>query len=150
MDRLAACDLLIFQFPLWWLGLPAILKGWIDRVFAVGRAYGDGRSFDSGMLKGKRAMCSVTTGGPPGAFSDRGVYAEIGEILFPVHRGVFGFVGMTVIEPFVVYGAARLTDDERRAALDRYERRLLDLDAAPILPVSQPAHVDVGARKARS
>src|SRR5690242_12436488 len=32
MDKLAWCDLLIFQFPLWWLGPPAILKGWIDRV----------------------------------------------------------------------------------------------------------------------
>ena len=37
MDKLDWCDALIFQFPLWWLGLPAILKGWVDRVFAVGR-----------------------------------------------------------------------------------------------------------------
>jgi len=36
MDKLAWCDTLIFQFPIWWLGLPAILKGWVDRVFAVG------------------------------------------------------------------------------------------------------------------
>ncbi|HXJ42731.1 MAG TPA: NAD(P)H-dependent oxidoreductase, partial [Bryobacteraceae bacterium] len=40
MDKLDWCDTLIFQFPIWWLGMPAILKGWIDRVFAVGRAYG--------------------------------------------------------------------------------------------------------------
>ncbi len=26
-EKLLACDLLIFQFPLWWFGLPAILKG---------------------------------------------------------------------------------------------------------------------------
>ena len=36
MARFARCDLLIFHFPIWWLGLPAILKGWVDRVFAVG------------------------------------------------------------------------------------------------------------------
>src|SRR5262245_58457416 len=43
MDKLVWCDVLILQFPLWWLGLPAILKGWVDRVFAVGRAYGVGK-----------------------------------------------------------------------------------------------------------
>ena len=31
---------MIWQFPLWWFGLPAILKGWVDRVFAMGWAYG--------------------------------------------------------------------------------------------------------------
>ena len=43
MDKLLWCDVLIFQFPIWWLGLPAILKGWVDRVFAVDHAYGGGR-----------------------------------------------------------------------------------------------------------
>src|SRR4051812_25824063 len=56
MDKLAWCDLLIFQFPLWWLGPPAILKGWIDRVFAVGRSYGGGRWFDTGLHRGKQAL----------------------------------------------------------------------------------------------
>jgi len=32
MDKLFRCDVLILQFPLWWFGLPAILKGWIDRA----------------------------------------------------------------------------------------------------------------------
>ncbi|MED5357468.1 MAG: NAD(P)H-dependent oxidoreductase [Pseudomonadota bacterium] len=35
--------MLIFQFPLWWFGLPAILKGWVDRIFAMDRLYGGGR-----------------------------------------------------------------------------------------------------------
>ncbi len=148
MDRLAACDLLIFQFPMWWLGLPAILKGWVDRVFAVGRAYGGGRQFDRGMLSDKRAMCSVTSGGPLGSFSKGGVYADIEEVLFPVHRGIFGFVGMTVLEPFVVYGPGRMTDEARRTALDRYERRLLTLDEARVLPMPVMAHHEGGEPKA--
>ena len=32
-------DLLVLQFPLWWYGVPAILKGWVDRVFESGFAY---------------------------------------------------------------------------------------------------------------
>ena len=63
MDKLAACDLLILLFPIWWLGLPAILKGWVDRVFAVGVAYGGGRCFGSGVMRASaRCACS-----PPGA-----------------------------------------------------------------------------------
>src|SRR5215813_9590092 len=66
MDKLFWCDALILQFPLWWFGLPAILKGWIDRVFASGgRIYGGGKWYDRGVFTGKRAMCALTIGGPP-------------------------------------------------------------------------------------
>ena len=133
MDKVAWCDILIFQFPIWWLGLPAILKGWVDRVFAVGRAYGGGRWFDGGVFAGKRAMCALTVGGLEPVYSKVGVYAPIEQILFPVHRGIFGFTGFSVIEPFVVYGPNRITEEERRSYLDRYRRRVLSLDTAPIL-----------------
>jgi len=69
MDKLDGCDVLIFQFPLWWLGLPAILKGWVDKVLAVGRAYGGGRYFDQGLFAGKRALCALTVGGPEPVYS---------------------------------------------------------------------------------
>jgi NAD(P)H dehydrogenase (quinone) len=88
MDKLTWCDALMLQFPLWWLGPPAILKGWVDRVFAVGRAYGGGRSFERGMFSGKRAMCSVTVGGPASAYSEGGVYGPISDVLYPIQRGI--------------------------------------------------------------
>jgi NAD(P)H dehydrogenase (quinone) len=50
------CDLMIWQFPLWWLGLPAALKGWVDRVFAMGRTYGGSRIYQLGVFRGKRAL----------------------------------------------------------------------------------------------
>ena len=31
LEKLDWCDGMIFQFPIWWIGLPAILKGWVDR-----------------------------------------------------------------------------------------------------------------------
>lgn len=77
MDKLFWCDALILQFPLWWFGLPAILKGWVDRVFASGRRiYGGGKWYDRGVFAGKRAMCSVTIGGPPPIYSDRGEWPD--------------------------------------------------------------------------
>ena len=54
IDKLMWCDALILQFPLWWFGLPAILKGWVDRVFAMGVIYGSGRFYDRGVLRGRR------------------------------------------------------------------------------------------------
>ena len=133
MDKLAWCDVLIFQFPLWWLGLPATLKGWVDRVFAVGRAYGGGRWFEGGMFAGKRAMCALTVGGTAESYSPRGHYGAIEPILYPIHRGIFGFTGFTVIEPFVVYAPSRLGEAERAAELQRYRARLLTLDRAPVI-----------------
>jgi NAD(P)H dehydrogenase (quinone) len=55
-------DLLILQFPIWWFGMPAILKGWADWVLARGFAYVAGRKYDTGMFRGKTAMVAATTG----------------------------------------------------------------------------------------
>ena len=55
-------DLVIFQFPVWWFSMPAILKGWVDRVFSRGFAYSSGHKYGSGLLKGKKAMLCLTTG----------------------------------------------------------------------------------------
>ena len=45
-DKLLWADTLILQFPLWWFSMPAILKGWVDRVYAYGFAYGVGEHSD--------------------------------------------------------------------------------------------------------
>src|SRR5271169_6797345 len=38
-ERLRKADALVLVFPTWWFGLPAILKGWFDRVWAPGVAF---------------------------------------------------------------------------------------------------------------
>ena len=48
-----------------------MLKGWVDRVFAMRRIYGGGRYYDRGILAGRRVMCSLTTGGAVPAYSFR-------------------------------------------------------------------------------
>src|SRR5208282_3268209 len=53
MEKLFWCDVLVLQFPLWWFGMPAILKGWVDRVFAMGRIYGRGEWYETGKFRGK-------------------------------------------------------------------------------------------------
>ena len=128
IEKLEACDLLIFQYPLWWFGMPAILKGWVDRVLAMGRLYGGGRWYDNGALEGKRAMVAMTTGGPESMYvalpGYEGLNPPLETILTPVHHGVFWFTGMYVLEPFVAWSPAHLDDSERAALLDDYAAHL--------------------------
>lgn len=131
MEKLFWCDVLIFQFPLWWFGLPAILKGWVDRVFAMRRIYGGGVYYDHGVFRGKRAMCSVTIGGRAPMYSEYGLNGPISTILFPIHHGILYFTGFSVLEPFLVHATARLSQEERAAHLVRYEHRVLELETAP-------------------
>jgi NAD(P)H dehydrogenase (quinone) len=131
IDKLIRCDTLILQFPIWWMGMPAILKGWIDRVFTLGNTYGGGRAFDTGKLAGRRAMCSVTVGSLAPIYSERGIYGDISLTMYPIHHGTLGFTGLTVVEPFVVYGPARVTAEERLVYLSRYRERILQMRQAP-------------------
>ena len=131
-DKLFRCDALIMQFPLWWFGLPAILKGWVDRVFASGgRVYGGGKWYDRGVFAGKRAMCAVTIGGPPPMYSEHGLNGPIASILFPINHGILYFTGFTVVEPFLVHAPARISAEQREAHLDRYRQRVLGLFSSP-------------------
>jgi len=137
LDRLEACDLLIFQFPIWWFGLPAILKGWVDRVFVMGRIYGGGRVYDTGRFRGRRAMLSLTTGAPDDAWIDGGRHGDMLGVLRPIHRGIFQFVGFDVLAPQVSCAVARVGDNERAAMLDDWRRRVAGL--------AEEAPIDVGS-----
>lgn len=124
LRKLEWCDLMIWQFPLWWFGLPATLKGWVDRVFAMGRTYGGGHIYETGVFRGKRALLSLTTGGPQDAYLKDGFNGDINAILRPIHRGMLQFVGFDVLTPQIVYGPVRMNDVERRRELDRFGKRL--------------------------
>ncbi len=123
-EKLLRADLLIFQFPLWWFGLPAIMKGWVDRVFAAGLTYGGGRWYSNGVFKGKRAMVSLTTGGGPTIYSPTGLNGEMDSLLFPIQHGMFYFLGFDVLPPFVAWSVARSSQEQREEYLREYAERL--------------------------
>jgi NAD(P)H dehydrogenase (quinone) len=143
LAKLDWCDTLILQFPLWWFGLPAMLKGWIDRVFVSGgRVYGGGKWYDNGVFAGKRAMCALTIGGPASMYSEHGLSGPIGSILYPVNHGMLYFTGFTVVEPFLVHAPVRISAEDRAAHLARYRARVLDLPAAPVINYPKLADYD--------
>lgn len=133
-DKLYWCDLVIFQFPLWWFGIPAILKGWYDRVLAFGWAYHRRERFDSGRLRGRRAMLSITTGGPEQRFATGTMFAPLDQLLFPVSVGTLQYVGLQMMEPNVAWAVPRVDDAQRHAFLDAYRERLLKIEHETPMP----------------
>lgn len=133
MQKLERADLVIFQFPIWWFGMPAMLKGWADRVFARGFAYVGGRKYDSGMFKGKTAMVVATTGTSADTYCPDGIDGDILTVLWPLHNGLLRYSGFDVLPPFIAYMPGRVGDDGRQAYLNDYKKRLGVLDTTPHL-----------------
>jgi len=124
------CDLLILQYPMYWFSLPAILKGWVDRVMTTGFVYGVGMRNETGGLAGRRAMLSLTTGAPESRFMADGLNGDIELNLFPIQHGILRFVGFDVLPPFIAWSVGRVDEARRRAYLEQYRQRLLTLDRA--------------------
>lgn len=133
-EKLKWADLVVFQFPIWWFSVPAILKGWFDRVLAAGVAWNFGMIYDKGLFRGKKAMLAVTTGGPKDLYSKDGAHAAgIVEMLHPILHGTLFFCGMDVLPPFVAYGVFQAGEEGRKRYLEEYKNRLLELDRTTLL-----------------
>jgi NAD(P)H dehydrogenase (quinone) len=101
--NLERADLVILQFPLWWHSPPAILKGWMDRVFVSGGLYTSQMRYDTGYFRGRRALVSVTTGAPRAAFGPGCRGGDFETMLWPVHYSMH-YMGFSVLPPFISHG----------------------------------------------
>lgn len=126
--KVAEADLVIFHFPVWWFSMPAILKGWFDRVFSRGFAYSKGRKYGTGHFQGKRAMLSLTTGTASTLYEPNGIDGDILHVLWPIHNGILAYTGFTVLPPTVAWAPGQVTSEERQRYLDDYTERLGRLD----------------------
>ncbi len=127
-DKLLAADFLLLQFPLWWFSMPAILKGWIDRVFLFGGAYDFGRTWDKGVFKGKRAMLSLTASAPEAAFYPDGRNGDMERVLWPIHAGVLALCGYSVLPPFIAHGIPFIGREAMEGELERFRRRMQQVE----------------------
>ncbi|MDE2791103.1 MAG: NAD(P)H-dependent oxidoreductase [Paracoccaceae bacterium] len=134
--RLKRADLVLFQFPIWWHGQPAILKGWFDRVFVNGSLYTSAMRYDRGYFRCRRAVCSVTTGAPEFAFGPGSRGGDIERILWSTHYSLH-YMGFDVLPPFVAFGIqghgyTYLDDEENDRHLnvirETWKERLKTLD----------------------
>ncbi|KAM9308282.1 ribosyldihydronicotinamide dehydrogenase [quinone] [Gastrophryne carolinensis] len=131
--KVMEADLIIFQFPLYWFSFPAIMKGWIDRVFVQGFAFDFPDCYDSGLLKGKTALLSFTTGGTEKMFSKEGLSGDIRYLLWPIQHGILHFCGFQVLTPQISYAPEYATEVKRKEMLINWAQRLENIwDELPI------------------
>jgi len=141
-DKLRWADTVILQFPLWWFSMPAILKGWVDRVYAYGFAYGVGEHSDrhwgdrygEGAMAGKRAMLVVTTGGWESHYAARGINGPIDDLLFPIQHGILFYPGFDVLPPHVIYRSSKIGEQNVAEVLEGLGRRLDGLASDAVIP----------------
>ncbi len=126
VDDLRWCDTLVLVYPTWWAGQPAMLKGWVDRVWACEVAWTlePGRSVLTPGLRNVRRLVAVTTHG-----SSKLINAIEGEggkrTLTRSMRGMCHPLARTTW--IALYGVDTCSDERRRAFLERVERRLARL-----------------------
>ncbi|MCS6956977.1 MAG: NAD(P)H-dependent oxidoreductase [Aquificaceae bacterium] len=120
-DIVRASELLVFIYPIWWTGMPAILKGYIDRVFSYGFAYEERNGELVGRLSDKRAVVINTLGasaldyGPSGMEECLRKTSDI---------GIFKFCGIEVVEHIFLYAVPYVSDEERKKMLEQIRSSL--------------------------
>lgn len=120
MAELAAAEVLVLVFPTWWFGFPAVLKGWLDRVWAPGLAYApvpELRKMEA-RLTGLRAVLAVTTLGAPGFWDWLVMRRPLRRVL---RRGI---VAPCAPQARVLWRALYRAEDVAPARLARFEARL--------------------------
>ena len=142
IKKIEEADLLILNFPLYWFSVPAILKGWIDRVFVSGKFYGGKRIYAKGGMAGKRALVSVTTGGREDMLSREGIHGAMDDILKPLLQGALGYVGMEVLSPFYAFHVPYISGEARAKQLEDWRTTLENLDERRVVPMPDLAKFD--------
>jgi len=121
---------------LWWFSMPAILKGWFERVYSLGFAYGVGEHsetrwgdrYGEGKLEGKRALLVVTAGGWPEHYGPRGINGPIDDLLFPINHGTLYYPGFDVLRAHVIYCTSNIDALRFDVEAERLRERMRNLE----------------------
>ncbi|XP_076603698.1 ribosyldihydronicotinamide dehydrogenase [quinone]-like [Chaetodon auriga] len=125
--KLTEADLIIFQFPMYWFTVPAILKGWIDRVLTLGYAFSQEKRYSLGVFKDKKAMLSFTTGSHESMFSANGINGDMNVTLWPLQNGILHYCGFQVLAPQIFWAPSHVSTEVRSAMLEGWRTRLQGL-----------------------
>ena len=133
-EKFQWADYVLFQFPVYWMGVPWIAKKYFDETFTQGRHYSsDGRSRtdasklygSGGLLQGKKYMLSLTYNCPASAFDNKSSLFD-GMSLDQAHVAVhktFQFCGLKPLETYAVHDIFK-GDLDLNAELDKFEKLL--------------------------
>ena len=118
VDELTAADVLVMAVPMHNFGIPSTLKAWIDHVARAGRTFAYTHAGPQGLLKGKRTILVLATGGvyssgPTKAFD----FQE------PYLRAILGFLGITDVNVVRVEGVAGAPSGRKRQLAPQWNSR---------------------------
>ncbi len=113
-------DLLIIIAPVWWYSFPAILKGYIDRVFSIGFAYRYEPDGPHGLLGGKRVLVITTSGAEEETAISTGMLGIIQTMI----NGIFKFCGFDPIQYKNYFAVPTVNDQERIDMLNDFREIL--------------------------
>ncbi|WP_213771787.1 NAD(P)H-dependent oxidoreductase [Bradyrhizobium sp. dw_78] len=94
-DDIRDADVLAIFYPLWWLSMPAMMKGYIDRVFARGFAYESNSGIVRGLLSAKKCVLVTMSGAPMSVLANSGGWNAV-EALQDKH--IFRSSGFELLE----------------------------------------------------
>ncbi|THV19756.1 NAD(P)H-dependent oxidoreductase [Peteryoungia ipomoeae] len=112
--RIDRADVLVLVFPVYWWSMPAIMKGWIDRVFIAGWAFNEDPEKGITRLLGRLKGRIVAIGG-----ADRGTYERrryLDAMQAQIAQGIFGYCGMETLGFDLLLPS---DDQDRKEALQR-------------------------------
>lgn len=126
--KIRKADLIIFEFPVWWSSTPAILKGWFDKVFALGVTWDGDHRYRTGLLAGKKALVIAGAGDSKDLYSAEGLHgATIEQHLYPLLHSTLAHAGLDVYTPFIATGLTSATDERCQTILDDLQAHVTSL-----------------------
>jgi glutathione-regulated potassium-efflux system ancillary protein KefF len=132
---LQAAKLVVWLHPVQWYSMPALMKLWLDEVFAFGWAYGPGGE----ALRGKDLWLAASTGGPSSSYRPDGHNRYFFDAFLHPHEQTAALCGMRWLPPLVLHGAHRADDATLDAHAALFIERLLSHPRWPELDELEPA-----------
>ncbi|KIO75018.1 NAD(P)H dehydrogenase [Pedobacter lusitanus] len=116
-EHITWADIITLVHPIWWTGMPGILKGYFDRVLSYGFAYRYGQYGLEQMLAGKRMYIINSVGSEEQNYVDKGIF----DAMRIVAQNTFGFTGLQIEEHRFFSSVITASEETRKAYLNSLE-----------------------------
>lgn len=153
---LGTAQLVVWQHPIHWYGMPPLMKLWLDEVLGFGWAYGPGGH----ALAGKHLWLVASTGSPEEAYHPSGHNRYFFDAFLPPYEQTATLCGMRFLPPMLLHGAHRVDDAELDSHAEMYAQRLAiypdwpeltvlaDCPACVVPPLARPSEAAPALSKA--
>lgn len=122
-DYIKWANLITFIYPIWWTGMPAILKGYIDRVFSYNIIFDQDKGERKRLLQGKKILIFNSMGTSNEAYDKNGMINAMKDTL---DIGIFKFCGIEVVQHKFFEAVPTVGPEKRKEYLDEVKQIFLD------------------------